>query len=276
MDAVGYVYVPASCAAQRPCRVHVAFHGCQQNASTIGDDYYSHAGYNEWADTNDLIVLYPQTIASGRYNNPASSIPYNPNGCWDWWGYTGESYARKDGPQIAAIEAMLRALAKGYTGWTPAPSARAPSLEAIDSSSSSVALAWTPTAGAPRYTLERAPGPACSTFAKVDGAVQGNSFSDSGLTPSTRYCYRLVREGEEPTRAAVAERTTTRGRPACDPYVRSVYQHWREKRTHLRWLKTYANGSNQYVGAIGPGSLFEEVLLGQTSPGYFVVGHTCE
>jgi hypothetical protein len=55
-----------------------------------------------------------------------------------------------------------------------------------------------------------------------------------------------------------------------------VYQHWREGRTHLRWLKTYANGSGEYVGASGPGSLFEQVLLTQTSPGHFVVGRACE
>lgn len=279
MDEVGYVYVPASCAAQGPCRVHVAFHGCLQNARTIGPDYHEHGGYNEWADTNGIIVLYPQTIASKRYYNPFSSIPYNPNGCWDWWGYTGKDYAQKDGAQIAVIEKMLRTLARNYSGWKAPASAAPLSLRAIDSSSSSVALAWTAIDGVERYTLERASGPGCSGFARIEGAiVQGNSFSDSGLAPETKYCYRLgaVRRGGETVESAVVERTTTRDRPACDPYVRSVHQHWREDRTHLRWLKTYANGSNEYVGDVGPGSVFEQVLLKQTSPGHFVVGRPCE
>ena len=34
-----------------------------------------------WADTNTLIVLFPQT----------ATTPLNPQGCWDWWGYTGAS-----------------------------------------------------------------------------------------------------------------------------------------------------------------------------------------
>jgi poly(3-hydroxybutyrate) depolymerase len=271
------VYVPASCAAGRPCRIHVAFHGCLQNVSTIGPDYYTHAGYNEWADTNDLLVLYPQTVASGRYVNPLSSIPYNPNGCWDWWGYTGDEYARKDGAQIAAVEAMVRRLAGKYSGWTSSPAGPL-SLRAIDASSSSVALAWTAPAAVERLALERADGPGCPAFAPLAAPLHGSSFSDGALTPETTYCYRLVAVGRggETSRSAVVERRTARDRPPCDPYVRSVYQHWREGRTHLRWLSTYADGSDEYVGRSGPGSLFEQVLLTQTSPGHYVVGRACE
>ena len=63
MAETGYVYVPAACAAQQPCRVHIALHGCKQNFEIIDDRYIRHAGYNEWADSNRMIVLYPQTIA---------------------------------------------------------------------------------------------------------------------------------------------------------------------------------------------------------------------
>jgi poly(3-hydroxybutyrate) depolymerase len=56
----GYAYLPASCAALELCRVRVAMHGCKQNYDAIGDRYIQHAGYNEWADTNHLISLYPQ------------------------------------------------------------------------------------------------------------------------------------------------------------------------------------------------------------------------
>ena len=99
MDDNGFVYVPQACEAGG-CRIHVAFHGCRQNASSIGERYVRDAGYNRWADTNRLIVLYPQTIA--RY-----LFVFNPRACWDWWGYTGAQYHTKEGAQIRAVKAML-------------------------------------------------------------------------------------------------------------------------------------------------------------------------
>jgi poly(3-hydroxybutyrate) depolymerase len=111
MADTGYVYVPQACATQ-PCKVHVAFHGCRQNAETVGDRFARDAGYNRWADTNRLIVLYPQTIA--RYGVAVSagrwSYVYNPRACWDWWGYTGALYATKAAPQIRAVMAMVERL----------------------------------------------------------------------------------------------------------------------------------------------------------------------
>ena len=99
MADVGYVFVPTSCEAVR-CRVHVAFHGCRQNADEVGERFVREAGYNRWAEANRLIVLYPQTIK--RYWGI-----YNPRGCWDWWGYTGAQYHTKDGAQVRAVKAML-------------------------------------------------------------------------------------------------------------------------------------------------------------------------
>ena len=91
------LYVPKDCEQER-CRVHVAFHGCRQSAERFARD----AGYNRWAETNRLIVLYPQVKASWS--------PFNPRGCWDWWGYTGPAYATKDGAQIRAVWEMLARL----------------------------------------------------------------------------------------------------------------------------------------------------------------------
>jgi len=94
--------VPKACESGH-CRVHVAFHGCRQNAQAIGERFAREAGYNRWADTNRLIILYPQTIV--RY-----LWLFNPRGCWDWWGYSGADYATRDGAQLRAIKAMLDAL----------------------------------------------------------------------------------------------------------------------------------------------------------------------
>jgi poly(3-hydroxybutyrate) depolymerase len=84
--------------------LHVALHDCQQSVEFIGDVFAAGAGYNEWAEANDLLVLYPQVAIS-------KIAPSNPLGCWDWWGYTGESYATKSGPQIVVIKATLDSLA---------------------------------------------------------------------------------------------------------------------------------------------------------------------
>ena len=104
LGATGFLYVPKSCEGGG-CRVHVAFHGCRQGAAEIGEQFVREAGYNRWADTNRLIVLYPQAIA--RY-----WWVYNPRGCWDWWGYTGAAYHTRDGAQIGAVRAMLDRLAQ--------------------------------------------------------------------------------------------------------------------------------------------------------------------
>ncbi|WP_421134211.1 polyhydroxybutyrate depolymerase [Alteromonas sp. A079] len=99
----GFVYVPKSCAEGEQCRAHISFHGCNQYADAVGDAYVTQTGLNEWADDNHLIVLYPQTKKS-------MFMPLNPQGCWDWWGYTSSDYANREGAQIKAVAAMLRGL----------------------------------------------------------------------------------------------------------------------------------------------------------------------
>jgi poly(3-hydroxybutyrate) depolymerase len=105
MASTAYLYVPHSCeAAGTRCKVHVALHGCLQSADSVGDKFVADTGYNRWADSNDMLVLYPQV------DNAA--LASNPNGCWDWWGYTGPDYAYKSSPQMKAIMAMLKRLAQ--------------------------------------------------------------------------------------------------------------------------------------------------------------------
>jgi poly(3-hydroxybutyrate) depolymerase len=113
MDDSGFAYFPDGCRAGG-CRVHIAFHGCRQGREAVADAYARHAGYNRWADSNRVIVLYPQAIARygwGPWPWPSSYV-FNPNGCWDWWGYTGADYHTKRAPQIRAVKAMLDRLAQ--------------------------------------------------------------------------------------------------------------------------------------------------------------------
>ena len=98
------LFVPAACAQGKSCGLHIAFHGCQQSTEFVGDTYARHAGYNEWASTNDLLILYPQVAKS-------SVAPINPLGCWDWWGYTGEDYAARSGAQMSVVTMLVDAIA---------------------------------------------------------------------------------------------------------------------------------------------------------------------
>ena len=110
LAATGRVYVPAACAAGATCRVHIVFHGCQQAEAEVGDAVTVGAGYNRWAETNHVVLLYPQAAATWS----------NPKGCWDWWGYTGQRYPTRDGVQLAAVHRMLLALAGQDDGTRPA------------------------------------------------------------------------------------------------------------------------------------------------------------
>jgi len=101
----GYAYVPSACAAGQACKLHVALHGCLQSVSVAGTAFYQNAGYNRWADTNKIIVLYPQMIVTAN----------NPGGCWDWWGYEDANFPGKSGGQMVAIKTMIDKIVSGNT-----------------------------------------------------------------------------------------------------------------------------------------------------------------
>ena len=102
LAAGGVAYIPKACRQNRGCKVHVVFHGCSQSTNDVGDAVTHETGFADWAETNNIIALFPQVAPS----------TLNPMTCWDWWGYTGLSYYTRDAPQIKAVEAMIRALAK--------------------------------------------------------------------------------------------------------------------------------------------------------------------
>jgi hypothetical protein len=109
----GYIFIPEACQAGATCRLHVAFHGCKQGGETgkkaewgySGNIFAKYAGYNEWAKTNNIVVLYPQV-------REWNSGPMNPQGCWDWWGqfYTHATYHMKRGLQTRAVAEMINIL----------------------------------------------------------------------------------------------------------------------------------------------------------------------
>jgi poly(3-hydroxybutyrate) depolymerase len=105
MSSTGSVFVPKACAQGKTCGFVLALHGCLQEGSLIGNRWVTEAGINEWADTNKLVVVYPDTIAS------SAPGPTNPNACFDWWGYSNQAdpnYALKSGLQMSVLYAMVQ------------------------------------------------------------------------------------------------------------------------------------------------------------------------
>ena len=94
----GYMYVPDACRSDaRDCGLHIAFHGCVQGAEFIEDRFATQSGFNEWGESNNLVIVYPQVEKS----------LFNPKGCWDWWGYTDDDYDLRAGKQVAGVLALI-------------------------------------------------------------------------------------------------------------------------------------------------------------------------
>lgn len=102
MDSEGVAYIPEACGRAGGCAVHVVFHGCKQGREKLGDGFVKASGFARWAEANGIILLFPQIRAASD----------NPNGCWDWWGYTGRRFLEKEAPQMRAVRAMLGRLAE--------------------------------------------------------------------------------------------------------------------------------------------------------------------
>lgn len=93
IDDIGYIYIPEEC-ERTACKTHISFHGCKQGREYIGDTYAKHSGFNRF----DVIVIYPYVKSSF----------FNPNGCWDWWGYTNKDYGTRYGVQIQFILNIIK------------------------------------------------------------------------------------------------------------------------------------------------------------------------
>ena len=191
MGPSGYTWVPDACAQGARCRLHVAFHGCLQAASRIGDTFARHAGYNRWADANRVVVLYPQATAS---------LPQgNGNGCWDWWGYDDPDYMTRDGRQMAAVRRMIDRLVSGATGEAPPPAPTG--LRALLRADGSLSLGWNRVADARvvGYTVFRAQAPD-GPYVQVGAdlvAEPGATIAEPGSAPRWYAVVAVTQDGLE-------------------------------------------------------------------------------
>ena len=271
MAANGWAYVPANCAAGAQCRVHVALHGCQQGYATIGDKFVKNTGYTRWADTNSLIVLFPQAKvdSTNRQTAASGSLP-NPNGCWDWVGWYGNNFAQKAGTQVAAIKAMVDHVSSGTGSGGPAPALPAPaSVTTSDATTSAMKITWATVTGAASYNVYRN---ANKTNALP---VYATTFTDSGLQPGTTYAWTVRAadaSGVEGAASASAGGTTLGAPPpAATCTTATNYAHVAAGRATTSGGYAHARGSGQNMGLY---NVFYTTTLKMTGTNYYVIG-TC-
>ena len=128
LGELGLIYIPTRCSATtatttissssssssssgggsntttKPCSLHVVFHGCE-NPFVMEYPEMNEISYNRWAETNDIVVLYPHVVKHGP-----SDVASEQGACWDSYGSTGRDYDTKQGIQMMAIQAMIETL----------------------------------------------------------------------------------------------------------------------------------------------------------------------
>ena len=99
---------PVANGSIRDCKIHVVYPGCGCciNEGPAGYDIPKYAGFNEHAESNDIIVLYPQQDGGGI-----------PNPCWD--SIKDPNQANRKGLQMNVVNRMVDWLG-GAAAATPA------------------------------------------------------------------------------------------------------------------------------------------------------------
>lgn len=106
MDPVAWLYIPSGCqptdrfGEDFKCRIHVHYHCCQCSwrVLNMGTSYVAQTGLNEWAESNNIVVVYPQ----------AADYPDNDDGCWDWDGsYVGPNFDTQGGLQLKTVQNIV-------------------------------------------------------------------------------------------------------------------------------------------------------------------------
>lgn len=102
LDETAFLFVPPACnKSDSNCALHLVLHGCAQSASQVQTAFIEQSGYLEWAEKNNMVLAFPQAVASMA----------NPLACWDWWGYSGKNYLWRDGKQMKVLSDWIKQLA---------------------------------------------------------------------------------------------------------------------------------------------------------------------
>ncbi|CAF2815900.1 unnamed protein product [Rotaria sp. Silwood2] len=173
-----WIYVPKSCSDGAICRLHITFHGCQQSHEIIGAKYIKNTGFNRWADTNNIIILYPQTAATNTIDSPDRVPIPNANGCWDWIGWYGSDFDIKSGKQLSTIKKMMDRITSGFHQINPSTE-----LQILVTTHNSVSLLWKHVSSANGYNIYRN---ASKTNNEI---ISGTTFTDTNLDSGTIYTF---------------------------------------------------------------------------------------
>ena len=73
------------------------------------------AGYLDYVEKNNLIVLFPQTWIG------VDNYPLNPKGCWDWYGWTGRDYATRKGSEVKWLMSWIEEIRKNPKSFIQIP-----------------------------------------------------------------------------------------------------------------------------------------------------------
>lgn len=129
LDEWAVAYVPDACAGhEATCALHVQYHPCgeggKRSPAQVKPLLWVETPYV--AEANDIVVLYPQTVAGGGDH-------HNPEGCWDWQGlYPSQKHLfdTHSGAQVRTVIAMVdniaSAVAQGGGRVFPAAEAARP------------------------------------------------------------------------------------------------------------------------------------------------------
>ncbi|CAF2856723.1 unnamed protein product [Rotaria sp. Silwood2] len=208
MDDTAWIYVPKNCADGQNCKLHIAYHGCVQGYEKVGDKFVKNTGYNRWADTNNIIVLYPQAVATTLKSIESKATLPNSNGCWDWIGWYGSDFNVKSGKQSTAMKKMIDRITGGFN-----PIDAPTSLEVTSTTDNSVSLAWRQVSSVSGYNVYRNGGKANS------GLISGTTFTDNTLNSGTTYTYTVKAvslTGAESTSSNLVNVKTTGEPPAIE------------------------------------------------------------
>jgi poly(3-hydroxybutyrate) depolymerase len=101
LSETAYLFIPPACnGGEDSCALHLVLHGCAQSAVQVGTDFIEQSGYLEWAETNNIVLAFPQVVTGAM----------NPYACWDWWGYTGADYRYRNGAQMNVLAEWIKSL----------------------------------------------------------------------------------------------------------------------------------------------------------------------
>lgn len=279
MASTGWLYVPASCATGTQCKLSVVLHGCQQATDKIGDKFVKNTGFSRWADTNNIVLLFPQTkVDNNSHPTTKSGSLANANGCWDWIGWYGNDFAQKSGTQMAAIKAMVDHIASGSGSGNGGGTTNPPSNPALPAptgltlsgaTQTSMNLNWSAVASASSYNVYRNGNKANAL------PVSGTSYSDTALSAATSYSWTVravdANGAEGDASAAVSGTTLAAPDTGATCTTASNYAHTTAGRAYQQGGYAYANGSGQKMGLW---NVFATTTLKQTGPNYYVIG-TC-